>query len=238
MTTVALPASERRTADDTASRWRVAGILGLAHLALMLGAFSLEKAAVGHGTTPGQILRVYSEVSVGQLELMVYLEASAFLVLVPALVLLGRLFASHADGSSTEWGRVAAGSFVGLGIAYVASTLAIGFPPLLAGVYAAHHGVDAGTLSLVNDLRNYGFVLQVALSAAFTLALGIAAVLNRLHTWWVGYGGIALGAIGLVATPFVHNGVSFFWLIWWAGLCVVCLRGAPARRSPGAATKA
>jgi hypothetical protein len=238
MTTVALPASERRTTDGTASRWRAAGVLGFAHLALMLGAFALEGAGADHHTTPEQLLRTYAGVSVGRLELTTYLEASAFLVLVPDLVLLGRLFASRTDGSSTEAGRVAAGSFVCLGVAYVASTLAIGFPPLLAGVYAAHHGVDAGTLSLVNDLRNYGFVLQVALSAAFALALGVAAVLHRLHTWWVGYGGIALGAIGLVATPFAHNGVSFFWLIWWAGLCVACLRGAPTPRARREAAKA
>ena len=207
--------------EPSRALWRGAGALGLAHIVVMLGAFTLEGAAVEHGAAPSKVLHDYLAVSVSRMELASYLEASAFLILVPALVLLARLY-----GGRTEIGRTAATSFLGLGLAYVASSLAIGFPPLTASVYAAHHGVDAGTLATINDLRNYGFVLQVALSAAFALALGIAARASRINPTWVGWGGIATGVAGLIATPFVHNAISMVWMIWWVGVCVCCLRAS------------
>lgn len=204
--------------------WRGAGLFGLAHIVVMLGAFTLEGAAVEHGASPAQVLHDYTAVSVGRMELASYLEASAFLILVPALVLLARLFAGR-----TETGRTAAAAFLGLGVTFAATTLAIGFPPLTASVYAAHHGIDAQTIATINDLRNYGFVLQVALTAAMALALGIAALASRIHTIWTGWGGLLLGAAGLLATPFVHNAVSMAWMIWWVGVCVLCLRRSAAK---------
>jgi len=204
-------------------RWRWAGGLGLAHIVLMLGAFATEQVdQAQHGTTPASVLHVYAGVSVSRVELASYVEAIAFLPLLAALVLLTRLL-----GRRTETGRVAAQTALGLGIAYVASTFAIGFPPLTAAVYAAHHGVDAATVTTVNDLRNYGFLLQVALSLAFALALGIAATAEHRLTRWVGWGGIALGVVGLVVTPFAHNAMSLAWMIWWVGACVLCLKGGP-----------
>ena len=157
-----------------------------------------------------------------------YVEAMSFLVLTPALVLIAALF-----GRRTEVGRVASQTFLALGIAFVGSTLAVGFAPGAAAVYAAHHGVDVGSIAMMNDLRNYGFVLQVALLAGMTLALGVAALTDRIHTRWVGWGGVVVGSVGLVATPFVHNAVSMAWMIWWVGLSVLLLRGAPpAGRRP------
>jgi hypothetical protein len=199
--------------------WRWAGGLGLAHVLVMLGGFALEGAVVEHGASPSKVLHEYAGVSVTRVELASYLEASAFLVLVPALVLLARLYAGR-----TEAGRAAATTFLGLGIAYVASSLAIGFPPLTTSVYAAHHGIGATTVATINDLRNYGFVLQVALSMALAVALGVAALAAGRRAVWVGWGGILVGTVGLLATPFVHNAVSMLWLVWWVGVCVVCLR--------------
>src|SRR5205814_327035 len=97
------------------------------------------------------------------------------------------------------------------------------FAPGAAALYAAHHGVDAATIATVNDIRNYSFVLQVAMSAAMALALGIAAVADRVFTRWVGWVGIAFGILGLTFTPFVHNGMSMVWVIWWLGLGVLFL---------------
>lgn len=228
MAQAAIPAPSTGRATDATGmsdkpRWRWAGGLGVAHIVLMLGAFASEKVdAVGHGTAPATVLRVYGGVSVARVELASYVEAIAFVPLLAALVLLSRLL-----GRRTETGRVAAQTALGLGIAYVASTFAIGFPPLTAAVYAAHHGVDAGTLTVINDLRNYGFLLQVALAVAFALALGIAATAEHRLTKWVAWGGIALGVVGIVATPFAHDAMSLAWTVWWLGACVLCLRGGP-----------
>ena len=202
--------------------WRWAGGLALAHVVLMMAAFSQEGMMIEHGDSFSKIQHTYADAAIGRTLGAGYVEALSFVVLTPAIILLARLL-----GRRTELGRVAAQTFGGLGIAFVGSTLAIGFPPAAAALYAAHHGVDAGTIAMVNDLRNYGFVLQVALLAAMTLALGIAALTDRVHVKWVGWGGVVVGAVGLVVTPFAHNAMSMAWMIWWVGLGVLLLRGAP-----------
>ena len=221
------PVTGRASTATTNSKtpWRWAGGFGLAHIVVMLAAFSFEGVAVEHGTAASRVLHLYGGVAVSRVELGSYVEAMAFLPLIAALVVLTRLL------SRTETARTAGQVALGLGVAYAASTFAVGFPPLTAAVYAAHHGVDAGTVATVNDVRNYGFLLQVALSMAFTLALGIAALADRRLTTWAGYAGVAVGAIGLVATPFAHNAMSMVWMIWWVVLSVLCLKGGPKNGS-------
>jgi hypothetical protein len=204
--------------------WRWAGGLALAHVVVMLGALSQEGVILTHGDSTAKIQHELGTASVAHTLGAGYVEALAFLVLIPALILLSRGF-----GRRTELGRVAAQSFLALGIAFVGSTLAVGFPPGAAALYAAHHGVDAGAIAMVNDIRNFGFVLQVALLAGMTLALGIAALTDRVHTRWVGWCGVVVGSIGLVVTPFAHNAVSMAWMVWWVGMAVLLLRGGPAR---------
>lgn len=229
-TAVPAPLTDNQSRPHEADRvlWRWAGGFGLAHIVVLLGAFSLEGVdSAEHGTSPSRLTEIFGDLGVERVFLASYAEAMAFVVLVPALVLMARLF-----GRRSEAGRAGAQAFLVLGTAYVASTMAIGFPPLTTAVYAAHHGIDAGTIATINDLRNYGFVLQVALSMAFALALGTAAIADRSLTKWAGWGGVAVGAIGLAATPFAHNAASMAWTVWWVGLSILCLRGGP-KRQPG-----
>lgn len=218
-------APDRPTATTADPRpWRWAGGLALAHVVVMLAAVSQEGALLAHGDSASKVQHDLGNASLTQMFGAGYVEALAFLVLTPAIVLLGRLF-----GRRTELGRVAAQTFLGLGIAFVGSTLAVGFPPAAAAAYGAHHGVDPGTLATINDIRNFGFVLQIALLAGMTLALGIAALDDRVYTRWIGWGGVAVGTVGLVVTPFAHNAVSMVWMVWWVGMAVLLLRGAPSR---------
>ena len=224
--TIPAPVASVRAATSDTTRWRLAGGLGIAHVAVVLAAFAVEGvASAEHGKSASSVLHTYASASVTRVELASYVEAMAFIPLLAALVVLVRLL------SRTETGRTAGQVALGLGVAYVASTFAVGFPPLTAAVYAAHHGVDAATLATVNDVRNYGFLLQVALSVALALALGFAAIAERTMLRWLGWGGIGIGALGLVATPFAHNAVSMVWMIWWVGVSVLCLK-AGARSSP------
>jgi hypothetical protein len=217
-TATAPPPVRTRLPHHVVARW--AGGLALAHVVVLLGAFAVEgTASLEHGMAPSTLQHNLKNLDVTRTLLSGYVEALAFFVLVPAIVLVARTFSRR-----TEVGRLAAQAFVVLGTAFIASTLAIGFPPGAAALYAAHHGVGAGTLATVEDLRNYSFVLQVALSAGMALALGVAALAERLHTRWIGWGGIAVGVVGLVATPFAHNTVSSLWMIWWVGMGVVLLR--------------
>ncbi len=211
------------TPDTHRARWRWAGGLALAHVVLMLAAVSQEGALVQHGDSFAKIQDVYGGVSLPRAFGAGYVEAMAFLVLVPAIVLISRLM-----GRRTELGRVAALSFLGLGIALVGATLAVGFPPAAAAIYAAHQGVDPGAISMVNDIRNFGFILQVALLSGMTLCLGLSALADRVHTRWIGWGGVVVGSVGLVLTPFANNAVSMAWMLWWVGMAVLLIRGASA----------
>jgi len=225
--TVPAPFAGRATTSTTttsAAPWRWAGGFGLAHIVVMLGAFSLEGVATDSSTWSGTA-KMFAGHSFNQTFYASYVEAMAFVFLVPALVILARQL-----GRGTETGRVAGQTALGLGIAYVGATIAIGFPPLTTSVYAAQHGADSNVVASIDLLRNYGFILQVALSMAFTVALGVAALAGRRFTRWGGYAGIAIGAGGLVVTPFVHNGMNMVQMIWWVGLCVLCLMGGPKDR--------
>ena len=204
------------------THWRVAGGLTLAHVVLLFAAFSQE-VAVTHGTSLADLQDKYGSADMTRVFAGGYIEATSFLVLVPALVLLARLF-----GRRTEAGRVAAQSFLALGVAYVGATLAIGFAPGAAAIYAAHHGVPIATIAMVNDIRNYAFYLGVAMSCAMMLTLGIAALTERVFVKWVGWCGVVLGAIGIVVTPFAQNAISMVWVVWIVGLGVLALRGGPA----------
>lgn len=208
------------TRDVSPTLWRVAGAIALAHVVMLLGAFALEGvASAQHGTSPAKLVDIFSGVSLTRTLGAGYLESLSFFVLTPAIVLIAWLYSRR-----TTVGRLAAQTFAAFGVAFVASTLAVGFPAGAAALYAAHHGVDAGSIATVNDIRNYSFVLQVALNAGMALALGIAALAERVHARWIGWGGVAVGVGGLVATPFGHNIVSMVWLIWWIGMAVLMLR--------------
>lgn len=219
------PLPERAATDGapTGERtyWRWAGGFGLAHVVVMLGAFSLE--GVFGGVAWSRTAQTFAGYSMNRMYYASFVEAMAFVLLVPALVILARRL------RHTETSRVASLCAVGLGTAYVGATLAIGFPPLTAATYAAHQGADNAVVAGISLLRDHGYVLQVALSFAFTLALGVAALAERTLTRWLGVGGVGLGAVGLVVTPFAHNAMNLVWMLWWVILCVLCLRGGPAR---------
>jgi hypothetical protein len=219
MTQLSTPPVVAATVPSAATR-RLAGGLALGHVVLLLGAFAVEGvSAAEHGTSPTKLVQVYDGAPLGRTLLAGYVESLSFFVLAAAVVVIAHLFSRRTTG-----GRLAAQAFVVFGVCYIAATLASGFPAGAAALYAAHHGVDAGSIAMVNDIRNYGFVLQIALSVAMALALGIAALQERLHVRWVGWGGVVLGVLGLVLVPVAHNGVSMVWMIWWVGLGLVLLR--------------
>ncbi|MBO9523993.1 MAG: hypothetical protein J7518_20855 [Nocardioidaceae bacterium] len=216
------PASTHQETSSSLPRW--AGGFALAHVVLLFAGFSQE-VVVAHGTSLADLQDKYGGAAMNRVLAGGYVEALAFVVLVPALVLLARLF-----GRRTETGRVASQTFLGLGLVYAASTLAVGFAPGAAAVYAAHHHVPITTIATVNDIRNYSFVLQVATGLAMVLALSIAALAERTHVRW-GWAGVAVGGLGLAITPFAHNATDMVRMLWWVGLAVLCLRDAGGRRT-------
>lgn len=223
LATAPIETVDEATTDPRAWRW--AGGLALAHVFLLFAGFSQE-VAVTHSDSLAELQHSYGTANMTRVFAGGYVESMAFVVLIPALVLIARLF-----GRRTETGRVAAQTFLGLGVVYAAATLAVGFAPGAAAIYAAHHHVPIGAIAMVNDIRNYSYILQVAISLAMALALGVAALAERIHVRWVGWCGVVIGAVGIVATPFAHNAIGMVQLVWWVGLGVLCLRGVPRRKS-------
>jgi uncharacterized membrane protein YbhN (UPF0104 family) len=159
----------------SATVWRVAGGLALAHVILLFAAITQE-AMVDHGDRLSTIQKVYGDANLTRVLAAGYVEAVSFLVLTAAVVIIARLF-----GRRTETGRLAAGTFLALGVAMIASTLAVGFPAGAAALYGSQHGAALADVAMVNDMRNFGFYLQVALQAGMDLALGIAALAEAPH---------------------------------------------------------
>jgi hypothetical protein len=199
--------------------WRVGGGLALAHVVLLFAAISQEVSVV-HGDSLATIQRVYGGASLTRVFTGGYVEAMSFLVLTAAMVVVARLI-----GRRTEAGSIAAQTFLALGVVFVATTLAVGFAPGAAAMYGVQHGADIHTVAMVNDIRNYGYVLQVAVQGGMALALGIAALSDKMLTKWVGWAGVAVGIVCIVAAPFAQMGLV--WLVWWVGLGVLLLKGGP-----------
>jgi hypothetical protein len=215
----AISAPPRDDHRERSTLARVAGALGLAQVVVMFAAITQE-VLVDHTTPLATLQHDYGTADVTRVFGFGYVEATSFLLLAPAIVIIARLF-----GRGTESTRVAAQTFLALGVAWIASTLAIGFAPGAAAIYGLQHGADIRTVAMVNDLRNFAYYLQVTIQGGMALALGAAAVLGRLRTRSVGWGGVVVGTAIVVATPFAQNGLGMLWLLWWVYLCVVLVTG-------------
>ncbi len=199
--------------------WRLAGGFAIAHVVLLFAGLSQEILVEGGVSLP-KLQEVYGSANLTRVFTGGYVEAMSFLLLTAAVVIIARVF-----GRRTEAGQVAAQTFLALGVVFIASTLAVGFAPGAAAMYGSQHGADIHAVAMVNDIRNYGYVLQVAIQGGMALALGIAALAEKLFVKWVGWAGAVLGAACVVAVPLANNVFGLVWLIWWVGLGVLLLRG-------------
>lgn len=180
-TVTASPEATRRELT-TLARW--AGGLGLAQVVLMFAGMTQEVMAE-HSTPLATLQHDYGTADLTRVFGGGYVEATSFLLLAPAIVIIARLFARV-----TETTRVAAQTFLALGVAFLAATLAIGFAPGAAAAYGAQHGADIHAVAMVSDLRNYSYYLQVTIQGGMAIALGIAAILGRTWARSVGWGGV------------------------------------------------
>jgi hypothetical protein len=202
---------------------RVAGVLAIAWLVLEFAAVTQEPL-VEHSTSLAKLQHDYGTANLTRAFAGGYVEALAFVLIVPAIVIITRVFDR---GSETT--KVAAQSFFALGVAWVAATLAVGFAPGAAAMYAAQHGADIHSIAMVNDIRNFSYFLQILMQGGMAVALGIAAILGRQWPRLVGWGGVVAGVGVMVGTPFIHNTMGTLWMLWWICLAVVLIRGRGQR---------
>ena len=73
------------------------------------------------------------------------------------------------------------------------STIATGYAAGAAAVYNGHHGADLATVTAVNDIRNFGFILCAGLVGVFALSVAAAARLTGALPRWVTVSGATVG---------------------------------------------
>jgi hypothetical protein len=158
--------------------WRVAGWLALAHIAAMLGGFSVEKVAP-LGARPSAVASAYVTWPTGKGFVGSYVAGISFLLFLLVATLLGRLL--RGDGDTSAWlSSVIAGS----GCVYVAITLATAFAVSSAALYAGHHGAPLATVSALSDAHWFAVFLATAVLGLFTLAVAVAVyVTGALPRW-------------------------------------------------------
>lgn len=213
-------ATERTRSEH--AMWRWTGALMIGSVVLMWTAFALQGTFGDPGAPADEVAEQFRALSVDRVKLFAYVEALSFLPFLVALILLVRLL-----GTRTHTSAVAGQTALGLAVAGVAAGFAIGFPPLTVAVEAAHDGVGAVTVGAIHDLRVHGYVLGVALRMALAVAIGVLAVAEGRMTRWTGWGGVIVGSLGLVVTPFMWDEVSLLWTVWWLGVAVLALKGGP-----------
>ncbi len=205
--------------------WRTAGLLALAHVVLILAGIALQNSPRLEEGIAG-IERGYVEGNMARTMAGGMVEVLGFVLLIPALVFLAR-----AIGRRTEIGRWAAQTALMSGMAYVAVTMAVGFPAGAAALYGAQHGLDVDTAFAINNIRIFSFFLSFALLGLHALGLAVAAWQDRMMTRWVGWGGLVTGVVLFASVPAAAVGQQdwgvLVWFVWWIGVGVVLLRHRP-----------
>ncbi len=214
--------------------WQLAGALCLAHIALIPVGLSLQQAPLLDDGVRG-IADAYVEGDMARVFTGGVLESLGFLLLIPALVFLARVL-----GRRTEAGTWAAQTGLLCGVAYVAVTLAVGFPAGAAAMYGAQHGLDLEAAFALNNLRIFGYILSLLLLGGSTLGFALAALSDRFHPRWFGGFGIATGVLLLASTPLAGLGQqdwgTLVWMVWFVGVGVLMLRHTPVRTRETAAS--
>jgi hypothetical protein len=156
----------------------------------------------------------------------VYLLALGFLVLLPTMV-----FLSGALGRRSPFGSWAAQTATLAGAAYIVVIVGVGFSAGAAALWAHQQALDLPSVLALNNVRNFAHFIATPFMGLYAIALGIAAISDRLLNVWVGWGGVTVGVAFLLAVPAAVVGVQFampLWLLWWVGNGIALLRHRPA----------
>ena len=226
----ATPLPPTRSGEDAAAArpsWRLAGSLGLLHVALMVSATVVRGAPVVHEGQEG-IEHSFVEGNLARIYASGYLMTLALVVLVPVLVFLARQL-----GRGSETGRWASITGLASGLVYVA-VLASSLTAGAAAAWGLEHGLPLEQSLALNNVRNFAYLLAPTFLGAQAIAVaaavrsdGRATGLGRWATRWCVGGGVVVGIVMVGVIPAAAAGVGgsmLLWLLWWTGLSVLLLR--------------
>jgi hypothetical protein len=205
--------------------WRMAGGLAIAYVVVIFASAAVGGAGDEIGTSPSQIAAHYA----GASQTSVY--AGGYLGVLAALAFVGlATFLFRALPRSSEAAGWASSTALGTGLIYAGSIVP---GTLAAGVYAAHHGADAGILALLNDVRDFTFFGSLLVLAAFTLSTAIAVLAGGALPRWVGSSGVVSALLLFAGVAFAgvgaHDYAMMINMVWVLALGVAMLRKSPAR---------
>ncbi len=218
--------SALRSNGEHQRMWRAAGWLVIAHMVLLFGALPFERTPL-LGDSPRAAAAALVSGPMARTFAGGYVETISFLVFLLAATLLARLLRGR--GEVSGW---LASSAAAAGAVFVAITIAVGFAAGAAATYDGHHGAPLSTVVAVNDIRNFGYFLSVAVLGLFTLCIAAAAQVTRSLPRWITYSGYLAAGLLLVTVPAERSGVmdiaSMLWFVWFLALGVSALRKARA----------
>ena len=205
--------------------WRVAGALALAHVVLILVGISQQRSP-RLGDDVAAVTAEYVDSDMTRIFAGGYIEALGFILLLPVIAFLAR-----AVGRSTAIGGWAAQTASAGGVAYVAVSLVPGLAAGAAALYGAQHGADLGTVSVVNDVRNFAFFLSMLFLAVHAAGVSVSALSDRVLPPWIGWAGLATALVLVASVPFAVVGAvdyaTLVWILWFVALAGAMLRHRP-----------
>jgi len=212
--------------EDAMTRraWRVAGVLVLGGVVLRLAGFlqitflpMLGEPVVRNGVE-GSMTSSYLGGFMGSVGLLLFLPACAFL--------------TRTVGGRSEVGAWSAQTGFAVATAFVAVTFASGFAAAAAALYGLNHGADLATVTVVNNLHNFAFVLSQLLLAVSTAGFAMAILTGRVLRRWLGWSGLATAAALLASVPTgqgdLLNNAGVLWMVWFVALGIIMLTHRPA----------
>jgi len=218
----------------TTRMWRVAGALSIAYVVLSFAAVAFI-ATPEIGSTPKAIASGLMTSSMTKGFAGGYIEFIASLVLLAALLLFARLLRGATEMSAWLSSCLAAIAVTVTAVGIVAGGAAGG-----AALYDGHHGASVTTVATINDIRNFGFFLAVALDGVVALCIAGSVQVTRLLPRWVAYTGYVVGTVSVVSVVGARNGAHNFanllFFVWLVAMAVSSMR--QGRRAVAVAPRA
>lgn len=201
------------------------GALAIGSIALQFAALAVEKMTPELGSPSSDVVKDLMHGSLVARFGGGYVEYLSILVMLVAGLLLARLLRGTTETSHWLASIISATAILGAS--------SVGFAAGAAAIYDGHHGASVQTVAMMNDLRNFSYILSLAVLGVFTLCVGIAAVTTRALPRWIGWAGVAVGIVCLASPPGarndLHNLANLLQMVWWVALGVVAL----SRRTDG-----
>ena len=209
--------------------WRIFAVLAIAHVLVMFASFGLQKVAPLAASRDVVIAdHVTHAPSRGLAGLC--LTLAAFLILLVAATLLGRLLRG-----STELSGWLASTIAAAGAVYVGITVVGELAPLAAVLYGGGHGLSADVVVALVQLHWFALYGATGVLGVFTLAVAGAVLAARALPRWVAWTGLVVGAVCLAGVPGAGSGLAdtatALWSLWFVGLGVSAAREPRAARS-------